>query len=168
MKNPPAPIDAVQIAALRQCDDVCFVHNDGQSYIRAIKRAKPTAADPFAAERECRVDCGTRWADYTRDSGMSWPVPEFHGFEMTGNYRDGLWETIAALLRKGDELTLHWQRGAGNHEAMRGVNFACDLLDLVVTRGARQLRFRVDHSVVPEHSTARMIRDVRPREVSLV
>ena len=69
------------------------------------------------------------------------------------------WETIASLLRAGDVLSLHWQRGAWNTERMENATpkFYGDKLALLVTRGEKVLTFHVDTSIC-EDNTARMIR----------
>ena len=159
-------IDAMQLAALRKCDDVCLFHRDGKSYLRAIKRAKRTEADPFATDQIIEVPAGTKWTDYSRDGGMSWPMPAFDGFAMIGNYADSAWRTIATLLRASDQLTLYWQRDAWRSPVVESVGFHGDAVGLIVTRGKAILRFHVSASIGPDNS-ARMIKNVRPVEYRL-
>jgi hypothetical protein len=165
-KQAATPIDAVQLAALRKCTDVVFSHFKGESSIRAIKRKRACAADPFAGDVEMTVACETRWNDYATDCGISWPVPSFRGFEMFGNYEDSAWRTIASLLKVGDVLTLEWSRDAASHETMRKLGLHGDRLRLLVVRGKARLWFELATSICPDN-TARMIRDVRPVEYSI-
>lgn len=166
-KIPAAPIDAVQLAALRKCSDVVFSHFNDASSIRAIKRTRACASNPFAGDVELTIPCETRWNDYAKDCGMSWPVPSFRGFEMFGNYDDSAWRTIATLLKVGDVLTLEWSRDAASHETMRQLGLHGDRLRLLVIRGKARMWFELATSICPDN-TARMIRDVRPREYSIV
>jgi hypothetical protein len=157
-------LTTVELAALRKCDDAAFFHREGRSFARAIKRAGlPTAADPFPQESIVEIECGTQWNDYSREFGTSWPMPQFDAFEMVGNYSGSCWRTTTSMLRKGDTLTLHWSKdimGAGSDLCKAG--FHMDRLTLCVARGDARLTFHIDDSVVAGHSTARMIRNVRP------
>jgi len=156
-------LDAIQLAALRKCDDVAFYHHEGKSYIRAIKRVRQSEAQPFAQDVVVEIPCATRWNDYSQTRGISWPVPSFQAFEMVGNYSESCWQTTAGMLRKGDELTLEWSHNCfGCDSDLVRAGFQLDRLTLCVARGAAKLRFHVDDSVCPVTSTARMIRNVRP------
>jgi len=157
-------LDAIQIAALRKCDDVVFTHRAGQSYIRAVKRAPmPTAADPFPQEHTIEIPCDTRWHDYSREFAQSYPMPEFTAFEMVGNYSESAWRTIASLLRKADRLMLHWSKDClGPDSDLARAGFHLDRLELCIARGANdRLTFRIDDAIVRDGSSARMIRNVR-------
>ena len=44
------PLDALQIAAMRKADVMCFHHRERQSYIRAVKRNAKTERNPFAED----------------------------------------------------------------------------------------------------------------------
>jgi hypothetical protein len=154
-----AGLDAVQLAALRKCDDVCFFHREGKSYIRAIKRYRPSERDPFAGDVEVVIDCATRWHDYAKDRGISFKVPSFDGFEMVGNYDDSCWRTTAIMLRKGDVLTLDWSKDCQSPVVADG-GLHVDYVRLMVQRGKDRLWFHIDHAVTPDNS-ARMIKNVR-------
>jgi hypothetical protein len=166
--TPQTGLDAIQLAALRKCDTVSFHHHNGQSYIRACKRIEPSARDPFAVDQDVTIACETHWTDYSRECGMSYPVPSFAGFASLGNYDDSEWRTTAQMLRKGDELILRWQRDAGTTNALRDDSngFHLDRVSLIVIRGKETWRFHLQATICQDN-TARMIRDVRKQEYSL-
>ena len=155
LDNPETGLDALHLAALRKCDDVVFCHREGKSYIRAVKRARQSAADPFAQDVTVEIECAFRWTDYARD-GISYPVPCFDGFEMIGNYDNSAWRTTANLLRKGDRLTLDWAKdcqGSSGTIAEAGLHW--DMLTLRVGRGTDQrLCFHIDRLDLPEQFRA--------------
>jgi hypothetical protein len=160
-----ASLTTIDIAALRRADRVCFVHRDRQSYIRAIKAIARSKANPFTDELEYRIECGTRFTSYEPNEGYFFPRPDFDAFEMEHNAQSSLqWQTIAGLLKPGDQLTLHWVRGAMNTLSADAINWVGDTLKLLVTRRDKHLCFHVDQSFVPRHSLARMIRNVRKHE----
>ena len=156
-------LDAIQLAALRKCDDVAFFHREGRSYIRAIKRMQPSAGAPFAQDVIVEIECATRWDDYSREFATSAAPVSFDAFEMCGNYSDSAWRTIASLLRKGDRLMLHWSKDCmGPQSDLCRAGFHLDRLSLAVGRGTDQrLNFHIDDSVCLGTNTARMIRNVR-------
>lgn len=164
-------IDAIQLAALRKADSVCFFRRHvpdatGEtSYIDCGKRNKPSPIDPFAPhETHIIIPCEYRLREYT--SGHDDKIPhnsnDWNAFESisSAQYHDE-WRTIASLLRVGDKLTLHWQRGAWNTQAMEHATprFYGDVLSLIVDRGDKRLAFHVRMSVC-ENNSARMIRRV--------
>jgi hypothetical protein len=161
---PEGALDAIQLAALRKCDDVSFHHRDGKSYMRAVKRVRQSEREPFAQDVIVEITCDTRWDDYAREFATSYPMPSFNAFEMVGNYTDSCWRTIASMLRKGDRLMLHWSRNCfGKDSDLAVAGFQMDRLTLCVARGSDQrLHFHIDDSVVRPGNSARMIRDVRP------
>jgi hypothetical protein len=161
-------LDALQLAALRKADVVCFFHRlvpdaTGETdYIDASKRAKQSATDPFSHETHVIIPCDYRLSDYGRgDDKIPYKSPDkWHAFESVSSaqYSDE-WRTIASLLRVGDKLTLHWQRGAFTTESHANAtpHFYGDGLSLIVARGEKSLAFHV-HMSVCENNTARMIR----------
>lgn len=165
------PIDAVQLSAMRKADRICFVHRDGQSYIRCIKENKPTDRNPFAQDVEIIIPCETRFVSYEKGENY-FHTPDFTAFEMLHHpqFDDGDWLTTATFLKVGDVLKLKWCRGAMNTQGANDIGWCGDYLKLQVTRGDKKFSFHVDQCFVPRHSTARMIRDVRERrdDVSLV
>jgi hypothetical protein len=162
-------LDAIQLAALRKADTVCFFHRHvpdttGEtSYICATKKNKPSPIDPFAPhETSVIIPVEYRLRDWTREQADKIPYnsEDWKAFEWIGSaqYHEE-WRTIVSLLRVGDKLTLHWQRGAWTNEAMQNATpkFYGDSLSLIVDRGDKVLHFHIDTSVC-EDNTARMIR----------
>lgn len=160
-------LDAVQLAALRKADSVCFFHRPkpdttGEtSYINAIKRAKQSAADPFSQDVCVQIVCEHRLTDYSdSDSKIPYDSEAFNAFEMIHSAQhENAWQTTASLLRAGDKLMLIWERGAFTTQHMKEATpkFYGDRLSLLVTRGERQLTFHIDTRVCEDNS-ARMIR----------
>ena len=161
-------LDAVQVAALRKADTVCFFHRTvpdatGEtSYIDAAKKHKPSPIDPFAPhETHIVIPCDFRLREYTRgDDKIAFDATNWHAFEWIGSAQfSEEWLTIASLLRAGDKLTLLWQRGAWTNESMRNATpqFFGDSLSLIVAREKVTLQFHIDTSVC-ENNSARMIR----------
>lgn len=156
-------IDKVDLAALRKADAVCFDHNiqrypgaDRASFIRAIKRANVTTADPFAQDVTHSIEIESRAHVYGNDAGY------VHGVELTGFSHIGSaqyharWQTIAALLRAGDDVKLVWI-GNNNSPILTDAGLFHDYLDIEVRRGKTTMVFRVDDSVCRNNS-AKMLR----------
>jgi len=152
-------LTAIELAAMRQADDLCFIHRGGRSYIRAVKRMRPSERQPFAQDVTLEIACDTRWTDYTRDAGQCYPVPDFDAFEMLGVYSEGALATTLAMLRKGDRLALRWVRGNSNGH-MKDIGWRQDMLELHVTRGDRRLVFHLADSIGPSDA-AHIVRSVR-------
>lgn len=162
------PIDAIQLAALRKADRVCFYHRKEpdasgfMSYVACIKTTDRTKANPFEGETSLCFPVDVRLRDYTQgDDRIPFGSDEWSAFEMIHHAQSTEeWRTIVALLRVGDTLTLHWQRGGWTTEAMQNAApaFYGDKLSLVVERAkSATLHFHVD-SQVCENNSARMIR----------
>jgi hypothetical protein len=160
-------LDAIQVAALRKGDTVCFFHRHvpdttGEtSYICATKKHEANPIDPFGP-RETSIIIPVEWRlrDYTRGEKIPYDSADWKGFSWIGSARyHEEWVTIASLLRVGDKLTLLWQRGGFTTEAQANAtpHFYGDSLSLLVERGERQLQFHIETSV-SEDNTARMIR----------
>jgi len=152
-------LTAIELAAMRQADDLCFFHRAGRSYIRAVKRVRPSARQPFAQDVTLEIACDTRWTDYTRQFGQCYPAPEFDAFEMCGMYQDGALATTVAMLRKGDALALRWIYGNKNGH-MENAGFRQDVLELHVRRGERRMVFHIADAIGPV-SASLMVRSVR-------
>ena len=163
-------LDAIQLAALRKADKVCFFHRPkpdatGEtSYIDCGKRNHPNTSDPFARDEthviipvDCRLREYTQGADKIPFASDAWNAFEWIGYAQSHDE----WRTIVALLRVGDKLTLHWQRGAWTTESMANASpaFYGDSLSLIVERAKATFHFHIDMSVC-ENNTARMIRKV--------
>lgn len=161
-------LDAIQLAALRKADTVCFFHRavpdlTGEtSYIGATKNHKPSASDPFAPrETHIVIPCDFRLREYTRgDDKIAYDATNWRAFEsvMSAQF-DEEWRTVVSLLRVGDKLTLLWQRGAWTNESMKNATpqFFGDSLSLIVERAKATLQFHIDTSVC-ENNSARMVR----------
>ena len=160
-------LDAVQLAALRRADVVCFFHRHvpdatGEtSYIDAGKRAKVSATDPFAQDAHVIIPVPYRLREYTQgDDKIPYNSEAWKGFESLSSAQwSEEWKTIVSLLRTGDRLTLHWQRGAWTTESMSNASpkFYGDSLSIIVERAKATLEFHVRMSVC-ENNSARMIR----------
>jgi hypothetical protein len=160
-------LDALQLAALRRADVVCFFHRHvpdatGEtSYIDAGKRAKQSSTDPFAQDAHVIIPCEFRLREYTQgDDKIPYASTDWKGFESISSAQwSEEWKTIVSLLRVGDKLTLHWQRGAWTTESMSNASprFYGDNLSLIVERAKATLEFHVRMSVC-ENNSARMIR----------
>ena len=157
-------LDVLQLAALRKADVVCFFHRHvpdatGEtSYIDAGKRAKQNAS---AQDAHVIIPVPYRLREYTQgDDKIPYNSEDWKGFESLSSAQwSEEWKTIVSLLRVGDKLTLHWQRGAWTTESMANASpkFYGDSLSLIVERAKATLEFHVRMSVC-ENNTARMIR----------
>jgi hypothetical protein len=166
-------LDAIQIAALRKANDVCFYRRQqpdmsGEaSYISANKRAShnsASASNPFGdSDGSVIIHCDYRLTDYSRgDAKIPYKSGEWNAFEMLHCAQShDEWKTIASLLRAGDKLCLHWQRGGFTTESMENASphFYGDRLSLLVERGDKVLAFHIDTRICEDNS-ARMIRKV--------
>jgi hypothetical protein len=162
-------LDAIQLAALRKASDVCFYHrpkpdlSGESSYISANKRHRVDASNPFGGDASVIIPCEWSLREYTRgDAKIPFGSEAWNGFEMLHCAQShDEWITIASLLRVGDKLTLHWQRGGWTTESMENASpkFYGDSLSLHVERGDKRLAFHVAMQVC-EDNTARMIRKV--------
>jgi hypothetical protein len=158
-------IDKVRLAALRMADTVSFHRlRDGNCYIDATKKCKPTASDPFAPnERRVAIPCEARLTDY-RKEGMSGipndPSPTWVGFAWVSSAKySPEWATVAHLLKAGDVLTLHWHASARDTQAIRDAGMACDYFTLEIKRGDVRLSFELDQYTGPAHRSTRMVKD---------
>lgn len=158
-------LDRIQVAALNKADRIAFHHRPhhgdtvpAMSWIDAIQAADVTVADPFSQDRVITVSCASRFTDYQRESGCAVTGDAFRGFDMihAAQHCDE-WRTVAKLLRTGDELTLHWQRGAWGTPALNEAGIVGDRLLLIVERDKRRMTFVVGHYTGADN-TARMVR----------
>src|SRR4051794_13779249 len=88
-------LTALDIAALRKCDDIVCQHGkENGSTVRAIKRREKTEKDPFADDVCHVIPCQHRLTDCARKSGSHVTDGNFHGFDMfhgAGRYNDSDW-----------------------------------------------------------------------------
>ena len=158
-------LDKMALAALRKADTISFHHADGKSLIRASKKHKPTGRDPFApSETTVTVSCNAAITDY--DRGGCWGTDAYRddlkcyaafAWYSHAQYADCTWQTIATVLRAGDELTLYWQRGGLTNQGMRDAGFHGDALYVRVRRADKRLTFLID-TYCGHDNTARMVR----------
>lgn len=164
------------LVALREADQVVFESYPGRdglriTQIRAIRERRSYDDSPVVfTAREQRVF--TRPVDMAPAERMR-PIPAvptwtFHGsergdedkavafsMEHTARFHRE-WQTIAGLLRVGDELVLGWVADNGNGYT-RDAGLMRDELHLTIRRGDESLRFLVDVSVCAPNS-ARMVK----------
>lgn len=159
----PYALTAIDCAALRKATCVIFRHVKGESRIEAVKELERTTQDPFATEARVVIPCDWKLTDYGRiGDGI-----QGYGREKGANFTAFAWEscaqyvaewlTIAAIIKAGDALTLHWKRDTFRTEGLESVNYHGDSLTLEVQRKDKRLSFHVESSVCPDNS-ARMIR----------
>jgi hypothetical protein len=162
-------LDAIQIAALRKANRVCFFHRANMkpdasgfaSYISAVKENRPSAKDPFGLAAEISIPCKSTLRDYSSgEQKVGYLSEAWSGFDMIHVAQsEEVWQTTASLLRPGDKLTLDWWRGGFTTEAMQNASphFYGDSLHLQVRRGEKVLTFHIS-TRVGEDNTARMVR----------
>jgi hypothetical protein len=165
------PLDAIQLAALRKATTVSF-HNHaddrpntlGRSYIRASKAHDRTAADPFAPrETSIEMQCQATVHDYEKPN--TWK-PDFEAFAWVSSARiEEAWQTIASLLRVGDDLTLAWEAGALSSPFLVDKGLIGDRVRLVVQRGKTRLVFALDEQI--GESRYRMVKVARAKEYAI-
>lgn len=158
------------IAALRKADHVTFSRHKGEAYVRACldrhiddtTKALRALFPKFHSERsrDRRIEATDRIGGY--DGSRSWWTDtddnQVACFYMV-HHPDASaeWQTIAAQLRPGDTLRLHWLAG-NNSESLDRVGMHRDELRLEVTdRRGKRRTYLVAIKVGPDNS-ARMIR----------
>lgn len=154
------PLTKGDVLALRGADTICFDHNKGVSYIRAILRESDTV--PFEQTR--KVYCDMILTDYAARK-IAKDTMACYVYMSSSQYDHEL-QTILGLLKVGDCLTLHWQRGALNSEVVKSVDFVGDKLSLIIQRGEKRLTFHIDQQLGPDN-TARMIKGPHAAEYSI-
>ena len=141
----PDKLTAAQISALRQANSVCFRWKKETCQIEAQKdKGKPTASNPFPQDVLICINAGNSLTNYRKVSNEAIQQKAFamvHSAQFCET-----WQTIASLLKVGDELTLKWIAG-NNTENMENAGFNADELKLVVQRGTKRLVFSVLYQV---------------------
>jgi hypothetical protein len=164
-------LTADDVAALRKANRVAFqTTSDGVTAIRAILD-KGSYSDQVAVytareqrlfpetrtigdDRERTIRCQGRCTDYgdgDRRSGEGYTAFHLDMFAHTTE-----WQSIAATLRAGDTVTLHWV-ASNNSDVTRGAGFVRDELRICFGAGSRTRTFLVDVQVGPRNS-ARMVK----------
>ena len=134
-------ITKIDIAALRKADRISFLREDSGTRISMVKKAgDPTEANPFPQDVHYNVACDARIADYT---GSMWGRQHDcyrAACHTTSAQLDEEWQTVASLLKPGDELTLAWVAG-NDSPALREKGVIIDELRLNVSRDGKRLVF---------------------------
>jgi hypothetical protein len=164
------PLTTEDIAALRSADSIVFQYYKGCGSIRAILRrwGEPVYtktqqrlfpnSDTMDREREICTD--TNMFDYgVRDGSQGWnsgSEPNAYGFHMIHSAKfNASWTTIAALLRKGDVITLQWAAN-NDTDAQHEHGVVTDDLHLVIQRGDKRMTFFITSQTGPDNS-ARLV-----------
>lgn len=148
----------IDLAALRQCDSI-VVHfkGAGESSVKAIKRARTSERDPFAADQHhtiaapvnCRHVYGVPAHTHAEAFGH---ISVYHGQTTPVG-------SILAVLRVGDQIGFEFYPEAHSNGYLIDAGLYGDVLNLHVTRGKQRLVFEIDHCNSPNNS-ARMVRGV--------
>ncbi len=129
------PLTKLDIAALKQCDDVVFRRRDGINTLEAVKRKpEPTARVPFPQESIVTIAVDASIRNYHRDTPTN--PTAWTAFEMLGNYSPEVCGKVATFinaLREGDEIQLRWMAGNA-FDAMRDAGWSSDSLTAVIIR----------------------------------
>lgn len=129
------PLTKLDIAALKQCDDVVFRRRDGINTLEAIKRKpEPTARVPFPQESIVTIAVDAFLRNYHRDTPTN--PTAWTAFEMLGNYSPEICGKVATFthaLREGDEVHLRWVAGNG-FDALHDAGWSMDSLTAVIIR----------------------------------
>jgi hypothetical protein len=143
-------LNKLDIKALRECGKLSFHHVERESYILATKepsrREKET--NPFAQDNDRKILCHA--------NGY------LHSFRAVETMfpESNEWQTIAGLLREGDEISLIWGVDYGRNQYMEKAlpePLHGDQLKLRITRGEKVLQFLISQQCCPDNS-ARMIK----------
>ena len=120
------PLSRLDVAALRKANTVSFHYTQGRAFIRATKRMEPSERDPFAPkEVSVEIECASCLRSYDDDIKPN----AYKAFDMIHSAQlHEEWQTIAALAREGDEVTLHWQAGAWTSETLKDKGLVGDVL----------------------------------------
>lgn len=171
-EDKPGLLYISDVQALRRADSVVFqVQGDGTAHIdaRLTTWAHPEPRIFTATEQRLFPDSdgGNRRRRITVaativgfDDDRHWheqSLPGATAFHMIHAARlDDVWCSIAAFLRVGDFLALHW-RASNNTQYLNDAGLHRDELRVGISRGRRQWTFLVDVGTCPDN-TARMIR----------
>jgi hypothetical protein len=141
------------VKALRTADVISLHFVNGVSTIAATKNLK--TAGPFdERERRHTISVSGFVTDYRNEYSYS-RQEEYKCFAMVYGYNE-VWATVASLLKPNDLITLHWI-GGNDSQNLKNGGLTQDLLKLEVKRGDKKLVFHVEDSIVPPHSTAKMV-----------
>lgn len=134
----------LDIKALRTADTILFSHNNNnEESIVCIKRitAKELKHDPYATDKRYVIKT---------DDNLKNGCKAFYS-----HYPEYL-SLFTAFVRTGDELSLLWERGAGNSDLTRDVGLVSDMLYVEVFRKDKRFVSLIAKSVT-KNDSARMI-----------
>lgn len=152
------PLTRSQVKALRIAKKVSFHRRPAESFIRVY-----LAASRSGSEREQSIDINA--PSIVKSAGSH----ELYGEELERRAQCsemmwvdcgdvGLhWRSIAAFIKAGDLLTIHWGRDYDTNGYMKDHGLHGDRLTLKIKRGAKQFGF-ILHSQCCGDNTARMIK----------
>lgn len=171
VKNPS--LTAQQVKALKKADSICFRyqrHNKFDDKVSSVIDATiKTKGYQVGTEHSETIPVEVNCVIVDHDSKTPLATIQKHRddlrcFTSLDYQRDhgSIWSTITANLKAGDKITLVWNRN-NNCESIEAFGMACDELSLTVTRTLpsgkkKQFTYKIDSSVTPRHSSARMIR----------
>lgn len=151
------------LQALKRATQVSFHSSwsDGGSDAGTHRICVTQEGEVFNGEREMYLERGL-----LRNYGDSVRGCEMSAFAMRMCAQsDDNWQTVVACMRAGDVISLRWTR-ANDSDCLRDAEMSRDTLDVILTRGKRVLTFRVETSVVPVDSLARMVRRSEAMQVN--
>lgn len=166
-------LTADDVKALRAADSVTFFYKPNADRAGEIVCRKTVRnADPFGErERRWTVTTGSEFRGKHAGGAPIGPDTATCCESVTSAQYDEVWQTVAAMLKAGDELSLRWGADGfrngylesavirpGEHCA--GESLHVDSLEIVIRRNGKTLVFLLDVSVCP-NNTARMVRYAR-------
>ncbi|MEJ3741803.1 hypothetical protein WEI85_00675 [Actinomycetes bacterium KLBMP 9797] len=171
--NPCGLLFISDVQAMRRADVVSLHHRDGHGHISAGLTTWPATErriftateqrlfpDPDGPDRYRHITVDTAVAGF--DQHRRWHEQDLPEATATATIHaarlDDVWCSIAAWLRVGDIVTLHW-RTDNNTQCIADAGLHRDEVRIGVQRGARRWMFLLDVAVGPD-SPARMI--IRP------
>ncbi len=168
-QNPRGLLYISDVQALQRADRVSFHYHDGQGYLHADLTTWPLPEPRIFTAKEQRLFPDSDDVDRRRcidvdasivgfDDERQWherALPGARAFHMIHTARlDEVWRSIAAFLRVGDVIALHW-RADNNTDYLTAAGLHRDELRIGVLRGQRRWQFLVDITVSTRN--ARMV-----------
>ena len=164
-----------EVSALRTGEAISFHHRQDGPFIRATldtiaatrtytareQRLFPETRDTGHADRARIIPVTSSIFGYNDEGVTGWthhdhPDALCVAMINAATHHD-LWPTIAALVRPGDRLHLHWIAN-NSTDLLRQAELVQDYLHLAVIRAGRSMTFAVADEVCDPHFPVRMIR----------
>ena len=160
------------LRASRKADSVSFhagpryVNNDrtplapGTGVIIITTRCKCSSTSCTGETRE-EIMIESLVVDYAPDTRyQSQHQSDYNCFAWIGSAEhSGIWRSVLALIRAGDDLEFVWSAGGGGNDYTRDAGLHVDSLDLSIRRKGKEMLVKIAQSITPENS-ARMIHRV--------